>query len=123
MQKIQPPGEHLVRPLLKHFQELLEFYVDIHGTQSASSIVARISSNFANLQNVLQNGLQQGHPDLKDSVYCTCHLNYFSLRIGQGPPVALVDQIYNMLPHLRDHELEACFVMELLDSTAILYGF
>jgi hypothetical protein len=28
-----------------------------------------------------------------------------------------------MLPHLRDHELEACFVMELLDSTAILYGF
>ncbi|KAJ7340825.1 P-loop containing nucleoside triphosphate hydrolase protein, partial [Mycena albidolilacea] len=60
MQKIQPPRDHLVGPLLKHFQELLEFYVDTHGTQSASSIVARILSNFSNFQNVLQNGLHRG---------------------------------------------------------------
>jgi hypothetical protein len=40
MQKIQPPGDHLIRPLLKHFQELLELYMEYRGTQSSSSMVA-----------------------------------------------------------------------------------
>ncbi|KAJ7854895.1 P-loop containing nucleoside triphosphate hydrolase protein, partial [Mycena leptocephala] len=60
MQKIQPPGGRLIRPLLKHFQELLEFFMEYRGTQSSSSTVARVSSNYSNIQNVLQNGLQQG---------------------------------------------------------------
>ncbi|KAJ7891116.1 hypothetical protein B0H13DRAFT_2530154, partial [Mycena leptocephala] len=58
MQKIQPPGDHLIRPLHKHFQELLEFLLEYHGTQSSSSTVARVLSNYSNIQNVLQNGLQ-----------------------------------------------------------------
>ncbi|KAJ7907794.1 hypothetical protein B0H13DRAFT_1464352, partial [Mycena leptocephala] len=58
MQKIQPPGYHLIQPLLKHFQELLEFFMEYRGNQSSSSTVARISSNYSNIQNVLQNGLQ-----------------------------------------------------------------
>ncbi|KAJ7882500.1 hypothetical protein B0H13DRAFT_1890802 [Mycena leptocephala] len=59
MQKHQPPGDHLIRPLLKHFQELLEFYMEYRGNESSSSIVARVSSNYSNIENVLQNGLQQ----------------------------------------------------------------
>ncbi|KAJ7922750.1 hypothetical protein B0H13DRAFT_1462938, partial [Mycena leptocephala] len=58
MQKIQPPGDHLIRPLHKHFQELLEFFMEYCGTQSSSSTVARVSSNYSNIQNVLQNRLQ-----------------------------------------------------------------
>ncbi|KAJ7912220.1 hypothetical protein B0H13DRAFT_1548763, partial [Mycena leptocephala] len=58
MQKIQPPEDHLIQPLLKHFQELLEFFMEYRGTQSSSSMVARVSSNYSNIQNVLQNGLQ-----------------------------------------------------------------
>ncbi|KAJ7916362.1 P-loop containing nucleoside triphosphate hydrolase protein, partial [Mycena leptocephala] len=57
MQKIRPPGDHLIRPLLKHFQELLEFYDANNGTQSGSGSVARISSNYSNVQNLLRNGL------------------------------------------------------------------
>ncbi|KAJ7810393.1 P-loop containing nucleoside triphosphate hydrolase protein, partial [Mycena leptocephala] len=60
MQKIQPPGGHLTQPLCKHFQELLEFYMEFQGNQSSSSTVARVSSNYTNIQNLLQNGLQQG---------------------------------------------------------------
>jgi hypothetical protein len=115
MQKFQPPGDHFIRPLLRHFQKLLEFYVDTHGTQSGSSVVARISSNFANIQNVLRNGLQQGHPDLKDSIYCICHLNDFSHRICQGPIPWMV-QVHDMLPQLCDHHLEAHFITELFES-------
>ncbi|KAJ7832712.1 hypothetical protein B0H13DRAFT_2429561 [Mycena leptocephala] len=69
MQKIQPPGDYLIRPLLKHFQELLEFLMEYQGNQLSSSTVARVSLNYSNIQNILQNGLQQGHPDLVDSIY------------------------------------------------------
>ncbi|KAJ7838342.1 hypothetical protein B0H13DRAFT_1911911 [Mycena leptocephala] len=75
MWKNKPPGYHLVRPLLKHFKELLELYMEYHGTQSGSATVARISSNYSNIQNILWNGAQQAHlkhfddPDLKCRLY------------------------------------------------------
>jgi hypothetical protein len=53
IQKIKPPGNHLIRPLLKHFQELLEFFMEYQGSESSSSTVARVSSNYSNIQNVL----------------------------------------------------------------------
>jgi hypothetical protein len=115
MQKHQPPGDHLIRPLLKHFQELLEFYMEYQGNESSSSTVARVLSNYSNIQNVLQNGLQQGHPDLVNSIYCTCYLNNFSQRIGQGY-TSLLQQIQNILPHPCDHRLETYVITEWLSS-------
>ncbi|KAJ7816193.1 hypothetical protein B0H13DRAFT_1923724 [Mycena leptocephala] len=111
MQKIQPPGDHLIQPLLKYFQELLEFY---QGNQSSSSTVVRVSSNYSNIQNVLQNGLKQGHPDLVNSIYCTCYLNNLMQRIGQGA-TPLIQHIRNVLPYPRDYRLEAYFIMEWLN--------
>ncbi|KAJ7924750.1 hypothetical protein B0H13DRAFT_1601446 [Mycena leptocephala] len=115
MQKHQPPGDHLIRPLLKHFQELLEFYMEYRGNESSFSTVARISSNYSNIQNVLQNGLQQGHPDLVNSIYCACNLNRFSRVMGQGT-ISLLQQIHNVLPSPCDHRLEAYVVTEWLNS-------
>jgi hypothetical protein len=115
MQKIQPPGDHLIRPLHKHFQELLEFFIEYQGNQSNSSTAARVSSNYSNIQNVLQNGLQQGHPDLVNSIYCACNLNRFSHAMGQGP-TSLLQQIQNILPHPCHHHLEVYFIIEHLDA-------
>jgi hypothetical protein len=115
MQKIQPPGNHLIQPLLKYFQELLELYAEYRGTQSGSSTIVRVSSNYSNIQNVLQNGLKQGHPDLVNSIYCTCYLNTFSIYAGQGATY-LIQEIQNVLPHPCDHRLEAYFIIELLNS-------
>ncbi|KAJ7859923.1 P-loop containing nucleoside triphosphate hydrolase protein [Mycena leptocephala] len=115
MQKIQPPSKHLIQPLLKHFQELLEFYMEYQGNQTSSSTVVRVSSNYSNIQNVLQNGLQHGHQDLVNSIYCTCYLNDFSQRIRQGP-TSLLQQIWNILPHPCDHRLKAYFIIECLDA-------
>ncbi|KAJ7849036.1 hypothetical protein B0H13DRAFT_2403520 [Mycena leptocephala] len=115
MQKHQPPGDHLIRPLLKHFQELLEFYMEYRGNESSSSIVARVSSNYSNIENVLQNGLQQGHPDIVNSIYCVCYLNRFSQLMGQGP-ISLLQQIHNVLPSPCDHHLEAYVITEWLSS-------
>ncbi|KAJ7907583.1 P-loop containing nucleoside triphosphate hydrolase protein [Mycena leptocephala] len=118
MQKIQPPGDHLIQPLLKHFQELLEFYIKYLGNQLSSSTAVRVSSNYSNIQNVLQNGLQQGHPDLLNSIYCVCYLNNFSRLMGQGP-ISLLQHIQNVLPYPHDHRLEAYFDMERLNSRAL----
>jgi hypothetical protein len=115
MQKIQPPGQHLVQPLLKHFQDLLEYYVEYCGTQSSSGSVVRVSSNYSNIENILRNGLRNGHPDLVNSIYCTCYLNQFSQFMGQGAS-PLIGQIYDILPQPRNHQLEIHFIIELLDS-------
>jgi hypothetical protein len=115
MHKNQPPGDHLVQPLLKYFQELLEFYEQNHGTQSSSSTVARISSNYSNIQNILQHGLHKGHPDLTDMIYCTCYLNGFSRLTGKGH-IPLFGQIHEIFTDLCDHRLEVYFVTELLNS-------
>ncbi|KAJ7609338.1 hypothetical protein DFH06DRAFT_1148458 [Mycena polygramma] len=64
IEKIQQPTDDLIRPLRRYFQELLELNKEYQGTASGSSIPPRISPILANIQNVLQKGLQQGHPDL-----------------------------------------------------------
>ncbi|KAJ7812594.1 hypothetical protein B0H13DRAFT_1926066 [Mycena leptocephala] len=115
MQKIKPPGNHLVRPLLNHFKELLELFVEYCGTESSSATVARISSNYSNIQNILWNGAQQGHPDLVNTIYCACDLNSFSILIGQGL-IPFTGQIHNILPQPHDHRLEAYHILSLFNS-------
>jgi hypothetical protein len=115
MQKIKPPGYHLVRPLLIHFKELLELFMEYRGTQSSSVTAARISSNYSNIQKILWNGAQQGHPDLVNAIYCACDLNHFSLLIGQGP-IPFTHQIRNILPRPCDHHLEAYYILSLFNS-------
>ncbi|KAJ7930836.1 hypothetical protein B0H13DRAFT_1858355 [Mycena leptocephala] len=90
MQKIQPPGDHLIRPLLKHFQELLDS-----------------TWNIREISPVL--------PHLFEYHQTTQTYRIFSQRIGQGP-ISLIQQIQNVLPCPRDHRLEAYFIVELLNS-------
>ncbi|KAJ7872925.1 hypothetical protein B0H13DRAFT_1895237 [Mycena leptocephala] len=115
MQKIKPPGNHLVQPLLQHFKELLELFMEYRGTQSNSATVARISSNYSNIQNILWNGAQQGHPDLVNTIYCACDLDHFSQLIGWGP-ISFTCQIRNILPRPCDHRLEASYILTLFNS-------
>jgi hypothetical protein len=115
MQRIDPPSDDMLRPLLTYFQELLELYRDNQGTQSSSTIVRKILSNLANIQNVLRNGLQADHPDLNDSISCTLDLNVFTRALGRGT-VPLLDQLNILLPHSRDHRLRAYFITELFVS-------
>ncbi|KAJ7319425.1 P-loop containing nucleoside triphosphate hydrolase protein, partial [Mycena albidolilacea] len=57
LQQHQPPRDHLVQSLLQYFEEMLKFHADYHGTQSNSSTIPQIKSNFTNIQKVLQWGL------------------------------------------------------------------
>ncbi|KAJ7019477.1 hypothetical protein C8F04DRAFT_889312, partial [Mycena alexandri] len=60
MQNLLPATDQMIRPLFKHFQELLELYREHEGKASGMSSIPRIASNFSNIQNILQNTLHQG---------------------------------------------------------------
>ncbi|KAJ7453417.1 P-loop containing nucleoside triphosphate hydrolase protein, partial [Mycena latifolia] len=53
IQKTHPPTARIVQPLRRYLQELLEVYETYHGTVSNPGTVARITSNFANIHNIL----------------------------------------------------------------------
>jgi hypothetical protein len=81
-----------------------------------SSSVAHILSNFANIQNILQNGLQPNHPDLKDIVLCALHLNLFSRDMGRGT-ISFLVQLHHVLPDPCDHQLKAALITESFASS------
>ncbi|KAJ7034358.1 P-loop containing nucleoside triphosphate hydrolase protein, partial [Mycena alexandri] len=57
MGRLLPPTDQMIRPLLTHFHELLELYITGFGKESGAFPIARITSNYTNIQNVLRYGL------------------------------------------------------------------
>ncbi|KAJ7799192.1 hypothetical protein B0H14DRAFT_3788484 [Mycena olivaceomarginata] len=113
IQQHQHPEDHLVHTLLKHFQDLLHFFVEYMGTQSSASIVHRLTSNFANIQNLLRWGLQEKHSYLLDNIRGVCHLNRFYRITNQGS-THLIGEIQHLLPHLGDQQLQLYVITELM---------
>ncbi|KAJ7752367.1 hypothetical protein B0H16DRAFT_1419058, partial [Mycena metata] len=115
MQRLLPSTDQMIRPLLKHFQELLKLFREHVGKQSGTLATSRITSNFLNIQSILRNSLHPGHPDLVASIYCTCYLNRFSMINGRGQ-MPLFDLISPMLPQLSNSELEFYVITETCRS-------
>ncbi|KAJ7436618.1 hypothetical protein FB451DRAFT_1453784 [Mycena latifolia] len=113
MQKRHPPMPHIIQTLRQHFHELLEVYETYCGTGSAAGTVARITSNAANIHNILENALNQNNPDLVDTIYCACHFDHFSVMSGRGRS-QVMDLVPNVLPHPRNHRLEVYLATRLL---------
>ncbi|KAJ7605442.1 hypothetical protein DFH06DRAFT_1067886, partial [Mycena polygramma] len=113
MQKSQPSAPHMVHSLLNYFHDLLDSYM----VNKSPQVIARISSNYSNIQNILRNGLQPGHPDLKSCIYGTCHLNSFSRDIGHGA-ISLMDQVHDSSPHSCGPQPVVYYITELFNSSA-----
>ncbi|KAJ7448556.1 hypothetical protein FB451DRAFT_1532790 [Mycena latifolia] len=112
MQKFQPPGTHLVQPLLTHFEELLEVQEMYHGTALTSGAVTRITSNFANIQNLLLDGLHKDNPNLLKTILCAIFFHRFTSRARRPS----LDQISQVLPQPVDHRLELWVITEVFNS-------
>lgn len=115
MQKLHPTSFDLISTLLKYFQQLLEVCIKYLGTLGGPRMVGQSTINFANIQNVLLNSINQEHPDLANIIHCTCNLAKFSRLIGAGK-IPLMTQILNILPSLNDHGLMVSFITELFHS-------
>ncbi|KAJ7741849.1 P-loop containing nucleoside triphosphate hydrolase protein, partial [Mycena metata] len=112
MAKFLPPTDKMIRPLFKHFQELLQVYAADQGKQSAALYVERLTSNYTNVPNIIENGLHPGHPDLAESIYCASHFIQFSLAIGKNA-MPMTDKVINLLPYSEDHRGKAYFTVRL----------
>ncbi|KAJ7768489.1 hypothetical protein B0H16DRAFT_1366152, partial [Mycena metata] len=115
MAKFQPPTDKMIGPLFKHFQELLQVYVTDQGKSSAALYVERLTSNYTNILNIIQNGLYLGHPDLADSISCTSHFIRFNANIGKYA-TPLVNKVLSLLPHSEDHRAKASFTVRLFSN-------
>ncbi|KAJ6549254.1 hypothetical protein DFH09DRAFT_1039450 [Mycena vulgaris] len=115
VQKNHPPNNYLIHPLLKHYQDLLELYRKYAGTLSNAGVIARVTSNFANIQNVLRRCLSSAKPDIAEIVYSSLDLSAYSRVTGSGN-LPLLDHIPQFLPQPTDHKLEAYLIIRLLDG-------
>jgi hypothetical protein len=116
MKRNYPLRNDLVETLLKHFHELLALYAIFSKSGMISAPVGKILPNLANIQSLLQTGLQQDHPDLKNCFLSALHLNIFS-RNTCYKSISLLGQLYKFLPYLCDHQLEVDFIIELFESS------
>ncbi|KAJ7135087.1 P-loop containing nucleoside triphosphate hydrolase protein, partial [Mycena filopes] len=57
MQKLLPPTDRMIKPLLCHFQELVKAHRMNHGQRSATMLVTQIKANFTNIQNIFRQNL------------------------------------------------------------------
>jgi hypothetical protein len=114
IQQFSPPSPFLTQSLHEHFYSLVELFKKYNGEQ-LQPVVHQITLNLANLQAVLQQGLDKSHPNLLDTIYCTLSLNSFYRATGRGHTM-LMDYISSILPHPCVHQLETSFITEVLLS-------
>jgi hypothetical protein len=115
MEKTHWPANYLIQPLVKYFQQILKLYWENHGTQIGSQIFGQILSNVANIQTILQNGLQPDLPDLKGTIFCALSLNSFSRLTGRGA-ISFLGKLHHILPNPCDHQLEISLIAESFAS-------
>ncbi|KAJ7763477.1 P-loop containing nucleoside triphosphate hydrolase protein [Mycena metata] len=115
MRKKFPPTDEMIRPLLKHFQELLQLFMVDGGKRSTAFCIERLTLNYTNILNIIQNGLKPGHSDLADSMASTADFNRFSELSGQGT-IVLIDEATTLLPQSGDHRVKAYFTARLFYS-------
>ncbi|KAJ7751402.1 hypothetical protein B0H16DRAFT_1318098 [Mycena metata] len=118
MQNLLPATDQMIRPLFKHFQELLELFDEHRGKISGMSYASRVALNLANIQSILQNTLQQGHRDLVASIYCACHLSHFT-RLSQGPTMSLFPLFSPLFTQICVPKLEIYMITEIFKSRLV----
>ncbi|KAJ7688079.1 hypothetical protein B0H16DRAFT_1030448 [Mycena metata] len=116
MGKLFPPTDQMIQPMFKHFREVLESYSATVGTGLGTGPIDRITSNYTNIQNILQNGLRGEYPYTVDVAYCACDFNDFSRHIVWGATFLLED-FSNALSSSGDHRLKAYIITELIRSS------
>jgi hypothetical protein len=113
MQKNHRPNNNLIYPLSKHYQELLLLYTRYHGALSHAGVVARVASNFANMQTILLQCLNSDTLHISETLTSTLQLIKYSDQTMRGN-LPLEDLIPSFLPQPIDHKLEAQFITIVL---------
>ncbi|KAF8143946.1 hypothetical protein K438DRAFT_1875014 [Mycena galopus ATCC 62051] len=114
IQRVSPPSLAHIQCIHKYFCALLLLYTKYQGEQ-VQPVVHQITLNLANLQDILQWGLQAHTPILADTIQCALILNKFYVITGRGYS-PLMNDIESPLSQLCDHQLEITFLIQLLTT-------
>ncbi|KAF8153728.1 hypothetical protein K438DRAFT_1863472 [Mycena galopus ATCC 62051] len=107
IQRVLPPSQSRIQPIHKYFHALLLLFPKYDGEQ-LQLLVHQITLNLANLQNILQWGLNAHAPILADTIR-------FYRRTGRSYS-PLMNDIQSPLSQLGNHRLETTFLIELLQT-------
>ncbi|KAF8201888.1 hypothetical protein K438DRAFT_1758156 [Mycena galopus ATCC 62051] len=98
IQQVLPPSQSRIQPIHKYFHALLLLFPKCQGEQ-LQLLFHQTTLNLANLQNILQQGLNAHAPILTDTI--------------QNSYSPLMDDILCLLSQLCDHQLETQVLTEL----------
>ncbi|KAJ7178249.1 hypothetical protein C8R46DRAFT_1029735 [Mycena filopes] len=114
MQKLLPPTDQMIKPLLCHFQELLKVHRIYQGQKSGTMLVTQVKSNFTNIQNIFRHDLYSEHAEFRNTVSGICDLNRFSRMEAQGK-ITLLEELGGFAFKF-DHYSHVKFITEALQS-------
>ncbi|KAF8196221.1 hypothetical protein K438DRAFT_756503 [Mycena galopus ATCC 62051] len=112
IQRILPPSLACIDRIRQYYYVLVELSRKYRGEQ-LQPVVKQITSNLANLHDILQQGLHPQAPSLADTIHCALALNRF-YRVTGREHFPLLDDVQCLLSQLCDHQLETIFLTELL---------
>jgi hypothetical protein len=110
--KTRPPSPHLVRPLRKHFTDLVTVWMTVlHDFSLVRALTPHLTSNLGNLHNLLLHGLDCDCADLGNTVQAIITFNHLNLRMDRGlTPLML--RLPEILAQINDHRLHGQFIAE-----------
>ncbi|KAF8199254.1 hypothetical protein K438DRAFT_1823327 [Mycena galopus ATCC 62051] len=108
VQQILPPSPYHIQAIRKQFYTILELFEKCCG----EPVINQITSNLANLEGVLQQGLHLHVATLADTIQCILSVNGFYRETGRDH-FPLLDDILSILPQLCDSQLETMVLTEL----------
>jgi hypothetical protein len=110
IQTARPPSPLLIRPLRRHFNELLKLWITwIDGFSFGTDVIPHLVSNVGNLHNILLHGLDYDHADLRETIRGIILLNRLTVTMHRGL-TPLFRRLPEMLDQTNDHELHGQYI-------------
>jgi hypothetical protein len=113
---VRPPPLHLVRALRKYLIDLLKLYYNWrHASSITVGLVPRLVANLGNLHNILLQGLDSDHIDLRESILGVTMLNSLNFTMNRGlTPLML--HLPEKFSGMDDHYLQGQFITEAFQA-------
>ncbi|KAJ7452318.1 hypothetical protein FB451DRAFT_1374162 [Mycena latifolia] len=123
MQCFYPPSPLLIHPLQKHFHQLLDLYQKYPRTQQGTGRIMQLASNIRNIGELLLRGLNQGNPNLAETINCTLSMKIFTRNMDTGSGFyhlipMLMGQIEAVLPGNCDEKFKAQLIAWKFESSS-----
>ncbi|KAJ7800145.1 hypothetical protein B0H14DRAFT_2900838 [Mycena olivaceomarginata] len=112
IQRTRPPSPHLVRPLRKHLNDLLQLWKKfMHSSSGVGGLTQHLVSNLGNIHNLLVDGLDYDHTDIGATIQAILSLNELNLAMSRGL-TPLMQRLQEMLPQINDNRVHGQFIVE-----------